>query len=56
MLKLGPTYRGVHWMGGKLDLLHRYPTLLGSTAYMKVLLQGNTNITQRKHSECTCSW
>ena len=22
----------------------------------KVLLQGNTNITQSKHSECTCSW
>ena len=24
MLKLGPTYRGVHWMGGMLELLHRY--------------------------------
>ena len=35
---------------------YRYPTLLGSFAYMKVVLQSNTDITKCKHSECTCSW
>ena len=44
MLKLGsiypmdPTYRGVHWMGGMLDLLHRLAALNGLAGHMRAVV------------------